>query len=207
MRRGTAVIAAGVVAVLVVVSVALAYNTFVDGSADDARQPKNVAVVWGNPIPGSLFRQGVAVRAAAQQDAGAALRAGSAAYRRVQDDTLRQLVSDVTVVAEARRQGLVKIDGAVAVYVVGNPADLPRIWQRLYGFAARMVPEPRDADVVHAVHLDQDALGQHLTTRELHEYYKWQADRDRVASAWFGRLFRRYRAHTTYAPGFRPAPT
>jgi hypothetical protein len=205
MRRRPAVATGCVVAVLAVTGGALAQAAFVGGS--DSHPPTNVAVVWGNPIPRSLFRRGMAARvASAQQDTGAALQAGSLAYRRVQDDTLRQLVSDVTVVAEARRDGLVRIDGPVAVYVVGNTAALPTIWQKLYDFAARAVPKPGDADVVDAVHLDQDALGEHLTTRQLHEYYEWQADRDRVASAWFGGLFSRYQAHTSYAPGFRPAP-
>jgi hypothetical protein len=174
----------------------------------DHSSSATVAVVWGNPIPRSLFRKGMAIRIkSAQAQTGHAPRPGTSAYRSLQDETMRQLVNDVVVVAEARRLGVVEFAGPVAEYVVHHPAQTTHTWPMLYDFAARTVPEPGDPKVVRATTFDEDALPDLLTPKQLHEYYAWQARRDRVASAWFKRLFRRYAAHTTYSSGFRPAGT
>jgi len=196
LAAGTMLVVAGVVAGFVVAG----------RSGGDDRRTDNVAVVWGNPIPRSLFSKGMAVRIASiRAQTGDAPHTGTPAYRRVQDQTMRQIVSDVTVVAEARRLGLVTFNGLVVAHIVSEPAQTPAIWNRVYNFAARAVREPGDPKVVRATTFDADALPDLLTSKQLREYYAWQTRRDRVASAWFGRLFRRYRAHTTYAPGFRPS--
>jgi len=168
----------------------------------------NVAIVWGNPIPRSLFIRGISARIAViKTQTGAAPRRGTAAYRRLQDDTMRQLVSDVTVVAEARKLGLVTIHPPVVSYVVRNPANVQRIWNRVYAFAARSVPDPDDPKVVRATRFDEHELPELLTPHQLKVYSDWQARRDRVASAFFGGLFQQYQPHIWYAPGFRPPET
>jgi hypothetical protein len=175
------------------------------GGNDDAPSP-NVAVVWGNPIPRSLFSKGMSVKVQSIRAAtGAAPKPGSVEYRRLQDDAMRQLVTDVTVVAEARKLGLVTIESPVAAFIVRDPARVPLVWRRVYRFAARGVPDPDDPKIVHATRFDDHELPEILTPHQLKIYNDWQARRDRVASAWFGRLFERYRAHTSYAPAFRPS--
>jgi hypothetical protein len=174
-------------------------------SGGGAGRPQQVAVVWGNPIPAALFRKGMAARIRTiRAAAGAAPAEGTSAYRTLQDQSMRQLVSDMTVVAEARRLGLVDFDGSVAEYVVAHPETAGETWERLYTFAARSVPDPHDSAVVEAA--NHHDLPEGLSRKQGHEFNVWQRERDRVASAWFGRLFQRYDAHTTYAPGYRPAP-
>jgi hypothetical protein len=176
------------------------------GSGTDREVSPNAALVWGNPIPRALFRNGMSVQIAAVVDqGGTAPKPGSPEYRRLRDDTMRQLVSDLTVVSEARKLGLVTIEPPLVSYIVRNPAKVQRIWNRVYAYAARNVPDPDDPKVVHATHLDEHELPEVLTPHQLTVYHDWQARRDRVASAFFGRLFERYRAHTSYAPGFRPS--
>ena len=131
---------------------------------------------------------------------------GTPTYQYVQDQIVRQLVPDVTVVAEARRLGLVEFSGLVAVHVATHAAQDPGVRKRLYDYAARSVPTPHDPKVVKAQGYNLDARPGPAHTRELRVFYAWQARRDRLAGAWFRALFRRYGASTWYAPGFRPAP-
>jgi hypothetical protein len=176
------------------------------GSGTHRGVSPNAALVWGNPIPRALFRKGMSIQIAAiTAQGGAAPKPGSPEYRQLQDDTMRQLVSDLTVVSEARKLGLVTIEPPLVSYIVRNPAKVQRIWNRVYGYAARKVPDPDDPKVVKATRFDDHDLPEILTPHQLTVYHDWQARRDRVASAFFGRLFARYRAHTSYAPGFRPS--
>ena len=196
LASGAAILAAGVAA-LAVHSV---------GQTADTASP-DVAVVWGNAIPRRLFTKGISIRIASiKAQGGQAPKPGSADYRRLQDDTIRQMVSDVTVVSEARRLGLVSIHRPVVSYVVRNPATVQRIWNEVYDFAARTVPDPDDPKVVGATQFDEHELPELLTPHQLKVYNDWQSRRDRVASAFFGDLFARYGALTSYAPGFRPPP-
>jgi hypothetical protein len=202
-RRLVSVIVAG--GACIVVGVVAALTVLGSDEADDTPST-NVAVVWGNPIPRSLFSKGMSIRIGSiRAQAGTAPKPGSPEYRRLQDDIMRQLVSDLTVVSEARKLGLETIDPPVVSYVVRNPAKVQRIWNRVYDYAARSVPAPDDPKVVHATRFDEHELPELLTPHQLRIYLNWQARRDRVASAFFGRLFERYRAHTSYAPGFRPS--
>jgi SurA-like N-terminal domain len=176
-----------------------------DGGSDH-EPPTDAAVVWGNPIPRSLFSKGMSIRISSiRAQTGTAPKRGSVEYRRLQDDAMRQLVSDLIVVSEARKLGLVKIKPPVVSYIVQNPAKVQTIWSRLYDFAARSVPDPEDPKVVNATHFDEHELPELLTPHQLTVYNNWQARRDRVASTFFGQLFERYRAHTSYAQGFRPS--
>jgi hypothetical protein len=196
MVAGGACISVGVVAVL----------TVLGGGDGDDTPSANVAVVWGNPIPRSLFSKGMSIQLAGiRAQTGTGPEPGTVEYQRLQDDTMRQLVSDLTVVAEARKLGLVTIGSPVAAYIVRRPARVQLIWKRVYDFAADRIPDPHDPKVVHATRFDEHDLPELLTPHQLRVYNEWQARRDRVASAWFGRLFERYRAHTSYAPGFRPS--
>jgi hypothetical protein len=194
------VLVGGGVAAVAAIAVALAAS---GDSGGESAQPANVAVVWGNPIPRALFLKGVLTRVRAET--GAAPQPGTPAYRQAQDAIMRQLVNDVVVVAEARRLGIATFAGPVAPHIVRHPRETNILWTKVYDYAARSVPEPRDREVVRATRYDDHDLPDLLNQRQLKQYYAWQARRDRVASRWFGRLFDRYRAHTTYAHGFRPS--
>jgi hypothetical protein len=200
MRRLSMLAAIGVVLALAAVAVLL-----IPRSDGGAKRPQAVAVVWGNPIPATLFRSGMAARIRTIRAAtGTAPAPGTSAYRTLQDQSMRQLVSDMTVVAEARRLGVIHFDGPVAQYVVAHADQAAATWEKLYDFAARSVPDPPDPAVVEAA--NHHDLPEGLSRKQGLEFNAWQRERDRVASAWFGRLFRRYDAHTSYAPGYRPAP-
>ena len=173
-------------------------------SRSSAQRATAAVVVDGNPIPRWLVRKGVRIRFATTP--GAPAPPGTPTYQYVQDQIVRQLVQDVTVVAEARRLGLVEFPGLVAVHVATHASQTQALWKRLYDYAARSVPTPHDPKVVKAQSYNLDAHPNRLTTRELRVFYAWEARRDRLAGAWFRALFRRYGARTWYAPGFRPAP-
>jgi len=175
------------------------------GSRNSAQRATPAVVVDGNPIPRWLVQKGVRIRFATTSAKPAP--AGTPTYRAVQDQIVRQLVQDVTVVAEARRLGLVGFPGPVAVHVATHGAQTQALWRRLYDYAARGVPTPDDPKVVNAQGLNLDAYPGLLTDREVRVFYAWEARRDRVAGAWFSALLRRYGAKTSYAPGFRPAPS
>lgn len=173
-------------------------------SRSSHRRATAAVVVDGNPIPRWLVQKGVRIRFATTS--GAPAPPGTPTYQYVQDQIVRQLVQDVTVVAEARRLGLVEFSGPVAVHVATHAAQTQALWKRLYDYAARSVPTPHDPKVVKAQGYNLDAQPNRLTDRELRVFYAWEARRDRLAGVWFRALFRRYGANTSYAPGFRPAP-
>jgi hypothetical protein len=173
-------------------------------SSSSAQRATAAVVVNGNPIPRWLVQKGVRIRFATTT--GAPAPPGTPTYQYVQDQIVRQLVQDVTVVAEARRLGLAEFSGPVAVHVATHAAQTQALWKRLYDYAARSVPTPHDPKVVKAQGYNLDAHPNRLTAREVRVFYAWEARRDRLAGTWFSALFRRYRVHTWYAPGFRPAP-
>jgi hypothetical protein len=115
------------------------------------------------------------------------------------------LVQDAVLVDEARRLGLL---GALSVHTLAaKPASVAALNSRLYGYAARSVPLPADKSartyaklVADAAGEDADAIEDGVGTSEaaLTGYDNWLTRRDQVASAWFGRLYARYRALTTY---------
>jgi hypothetical protein len=174
------------------------------GGRSSAQRATPAVVVNGNPIPRWLVQKGVRIRFATTTRVPAP--PGTPTYRAVQDQIVRQLVQDVTVVAEARRLGLVAFPGLVAVHVATHAAQTRALWRRLYDYAARGVPTPHDPKVVNAQGFNLDAYPGLLTARQIRVLDAWEARRDRVASVWFSALLRRYGARTWYAPGFRPAP-
>ena len=115
------------------------------------------------------------------------------------------LVSDAVLVDEARRLGLL---GGLTLRTLAAKADsVAALNARLYGYAARSVPLPADKSartyaklVADAAGEDADALqdGVGVSNAALTGYDNWLTRRDQVASAWFGRLFARYRALTSY---------
>jgi hypothetical protein len=120
-------------------------------------------------------------------------------------DVVTALVDDAVLVDEARRLGLLR--GLSLQALAARPASVAVLNQRLYGFAARSVPLPADkatrayAKLVAAANgEDADAIqdGVGASTAELTGYDNWLTRRDQVASAWFGHLFSRYRALTSY---------
>lgn len=190
-------------AVFLIAAIGLGVHLATDSQGSSP--PRTAAVVVnGNPIPRSLVLKGVRIRLSTSASGPA--QPGSPAYRQVQDQIVRQLVQDVTVVAEARRLGLVEFTGPVANHVATHAAQTQALWAKLYNYAARNVPDPDDATIVQAQSHDQDALSDLLNERQLRIYNAWQTRRDQVAGAWFQTLFRRYGARTAYAPGFRPTP-
>ena len=156
-------------------------------SRSSAQRATAAVVVDGNPIPRWLVRKGVRIRFATTPG-GAPAPPRTPTYQYVQDQIVRQLVQDVTVVAEARRLGLAEFPGLVAVHVATHAAQTQALWKRLYDYAARSVPTPHDPKVVKAQGYNLDAHPNRLTTRELRVFYAWQARRDRLVGAWFGAL-------------------
>ncbi len=87
-----------------------------------------------------------------------------------------------------------------------RPAIAASVYSRLYRCAARAVPTPSDPKVVAYAHVDQDAVDEttFLSPHEAEIYDRWQAERDSVASRWFGKLLATYAHRTRYAPGYGP---
>jgi hypothetical protein len=115
------------------------------------------------------------------------------------------VVSDAVLVDEARRLRLL---GGLSLRELVLRPDLTAVLnQRLYGFAARLVPLPANRAVRTYAKLVADAQGEDAdaiadgvggSEAALVAYDDWLTTRDRVASAWFGRLFARYKSLTTY---------
>jgi len=80
------------------------------------------------------------------------------------------------------------------------------LYRRLYAFAARRVPLPRNRRVRDALArgFDPEVVGGILPPSQVAIYNRWLAARDRAASGWFKTLFRRYALRTRYAQGFAP---
>lgn len=115
------------------------------------------------------------------------------------------LVSDAVLVDEARRLGL--LSGLTVSVLASRPDAVAALNSKLYAYAARSVPLPADKSartyaklVADAAGEDADALqdGVGVSNAALTGYDNWLTRRDQVASAWFGRLFARYRALTSY---------
>jgi hypothetical protein len=132
----------------------------------------------------------------------------AAGLRHLRDETLTGLVDDVVVVLEARRLRLAPARGNALSFVTEHPGLVRGLYERLYALAARRVSVPRNAHIRSALaeRIDPEYIGTLLTPKERPLYNRWQAARDRTATAWFRSLFRRYAKRTQYAPGFRPAP-
>jgi len=91
--------------------------------------------------------------------------------------------------------------------LASRPDAVAALNSKLYAYAARSVPLPADKSartyaklVADAAGEDADALqdGVGVSNAALTGYDNWLTRRDQVASAWFGRLFARYRALTSY---------
>jgi hypothetical protein len=164
-------------------------------------------VVAGTPIPRSFFEKGLMIKVAAYRRAFGASSLDAAALRRLRDETLTGLVRDIVVVLEARRLHLAPTKAGALNVITEHSGLIPILYERLYSFAARGVPPPRNARIRAALAqgIDPDYIGSVLTRREVLLYNRWMAARDRVATAWFKRLFRRYARRTEYAAGFRPS--
>jgi hypothetical protein len=163
-----------------------------------------VAVVAGVRVPRLVVEQRLRVSLVA---AGIAQSPppGSRQYLEVRSDVVRSLVQDITVMIEARRLRLIPRRTPVLATVIDSPGLVQIAYQRLYAYAARGVPRPRDSRIVAAARIDEHELGTFLTASELKLYYRWQTERDRVASKWFEALFKHYAARTRYAAGWAPA--
>jgi hypothetical protein len=115
------------------------------------------------------------------------------------------LVDDAVLVDEARRLGLL---GTLTLRTLAaKPDSVAALNSKLYGYAARSVPLPADKStrryarlVANAGGEDADAIddGVGVSDATLTGYDNWLTRRDQVASAWFGRLYARYRSLTTY---------
>ena len=81
--------------------------------------------------------------------------------------------------------------------------DVAPLTRRLYNYAARDVPLPadpglRDVRADDARDRQRRRRPGRCSARIQAQYDRWLTARDRVASAWFGRLYRRYRRLTFY---------
>ena len=165
-----------------------------------------VAVVAGTAIPRSFFEKGMAVKAAAYRREFGASNLDPAALRRLRDETLMTLVRDIAVVLEARRVHLAPPKGSALTVATQNPTLMSELYRRLYAFAARRVPPPRNPGVRTALArgFDPEMAGRVLTPTQVAIYNRWLAARDRAASDWFKTLFLSYARRTHYAAGFVP---
>lgn len=115
------------------------------------------------------------------------------------------LVNDAVLVDEARRLHLLR---GLSLRALAARPDLTAVLnRRLYGYAARSVPLPADRRARAYAKLVADARGEDADAIEdgmgasaatVANYDSWLTRRDEVASAWFGRLYARYRSLTTY---------
>jgi hypothetical protein len=118
-----------------------------------------------------------------------------------------EAVRDGVIVDEARRLHLGK--GVTLSKLLEQPADVATLTRRLYNYAARDVPLPADpglrayARAMLAVG-NEGADPEDAPARIQAQYDDWLTTRDAVASAWFARLYRRYRRQTFYAARYRP---
>jgi len=117
------------------------------------------------------------------------------------------LVNDAVLVDEARRLRLLH---GLSLHALAARPDLTAVLnRRLYGYAARSVPLPDNRQVRVYAKLVADAHGEDAddiedgvggTNADVRDYDDWLTKRDQVASAWFGRVFARYRTLTIYLP-------
>jgi hypothetical protein len=125
--------------------------------------------------------------------------------RQSRAELLSGLVANAVLVDEARRLHLL---GRLTLHVIAaRPWAAATLNQRLYAYAARSVPLPADRRVRAYAKLVAAAAGEEAEAIEnglgepadaVAHYDAWLTRRDRVASAWFGRLYRRYRLLTVY---------
>jgi hypothetical protein len=156
-----------------------------------------VAVVGTVAIPRADFL--AAYRVAAPS--GPAVHAGTATP--LENRVLQGLVQKTIVWVEARRLGLAA--GTPLRRMLLDETASQLVYQRLYDRAASGVPAPHDRRIAQYAVMDQDTPN-FLTPRQTAIYNAWQGRRDRVASAFFGRILHRYARVTRYARGFHPAP-
>lgn len=113
-----------------------------------------------------------------------------------------EVVGDAVLVDEAHRLRL--SHGVSVSRLVAHPEDVAPLTRRLYNYAARDVPLPADpglreyARTMLAVG-NEGADPEDAPPRIQAQYDRWLTARDRIASAWFGRLYSRYKHLTVYA--------
>lgn len=116
-----------------------------------------------------------------------------------------ELVNDAVLIDEAHRLHLGQ--GLSVPTIAAQPEGVAILNAQLYDYATRSVRLPADPPVRAYARLIEQSKGEDTDNVDdgfgapppvVSRYDGWVTQRDRIASAWFGRLYHRYRELTTY---------